>query len=122
MPIRNRSSPASAAKIPDAVFAAMDLAVAAAVDYVPDRIADRPGAPTETYRVLEDTYVLTRSRPESSCAVNAVSIWAVFLQGLAHLEPHPFKILGYARDSADKLHGGRDRRELGEVPDTPEVL
>lgn len=55
-------APAPAAKIPDHVYAALNLDDARVVDYVPDRDADKPADQREIYRVLEDTHTLTGRR------------------------------------------------------------
>ena len=56
-------APLPAAKTPAEVFAGLDLDEAVAVQYVTARAADRPTAPREIYRVLEDGYVLHGRRP-----------------------------------------------------------
>lgn len=95
-------APAPAAKTPDAVFAALDLAAAAAVDYVPARIADRPGTPTETYRVLEDTYVLTGPKPRDE----AVTVRRVLVHSSGNAAGQAAardKRLSRAREELDKV-------------------
>jgi transposase len=55
-------APLPAARLSEAEAAGLDLDAARVVDYVPVRLAERPTAPRETYRVLEDTYTLTGPR------------------------------------------------------------
>lgn len=55
-------APAPAAQVAGEVYAALDLQQAVVVDWVPDRDADKPPEKRETYRVLEDTHVLTGPR------------------------------------------------------------
>lgn len=51
-------APLAAARIDPGEFAALDLERAQVVDYVPLRLAERPNAPREVYRVLEDSFQL----------------------------------------------------------------
>jgi transposase len=55
-------APLPAARLPEAEAAGLDLQAASVVDYVPIRSAERPNAPRETYRVMEDTYTLAGPR------------------------------------------------------------
>ncbi|WP_206306827.1 IS1634 family transposase [Streptomyces sp. F001] len=55
-------APAPASMVDDAVYAALDLDAATVVDYVPARDENTPDDRRETYRVLEDTHVLTGPR------------------------------------------------------------
>ena len=55
-------APLPAARLSEAEAAGFDLQAAQTVDYVPVRAAERPTAPRETYRVLEDTYTLAGPR------------------------------------------------------------
>lgn len=55
-------APLAATRLSEAEAAGLDLDAARVVDYVPLRSAERPTAPRETYRVLEDAYTLTGPR------------------------------------------------------------
>jgi transposase len=55
-------APAPAAQVKDQVYAALDLDQATAVNWVPDRDADKPPERRERYRVLEDTHTLKGPR------------------------------------------------------------
>jgi transposase len=55
-------APVPAAQVTDEVYAALDLAQAQAVDWVPERDADKPAAERESYRVLEDVHTMAGRR------------------------------------------------------------
>ncbi|WP_328686189.1 IS1634 family transposase [Streptomyces sp. NBC_00343] len=55
-------APAPAAKIPDGLFAALDMGQAQPVDYIAGRDAGKPPAQRGHYRVLEDTQTLSGPR------------------------------------------------------------
>ncbi|MEU2113859.1 hypothetical protein [Streptomyces sp. NPDC019507] len=55
-------APVPAAQVKDEVYAALDLARAQVVDWVPDRDASKPADQREVYRVLEDVHTLTGPR------------------------------------------------------------
>jgi transposase len=55
-------APAPASKVDDRIYAALDLATATVVDYVPLREENVPDDQREIYRVLEDVHVLTGPR------------------------------------------------------------
>jgi transposase len=55
-------APAPASKIPDSVYAALDLGLARPVQYSADRDAGKPPESCGSYRILEDTHTITGPR------------------------------------------------------------
>jgi transposase len=55
-------APVPAAQVKDEVYAALDLAQAQAVDWVPERDTGKPAGEREAYRVLEDVHTLAGPR------------------------------------------------------------
>ncbi|WP_229865074.1 IS1634 family transposase [Streptomyces naganishii] len=55
-------APVPAAQVKDEVYAALDLARAQVVDWVPDRDAGKPADQREVYQVLEDVHTLAGPR------------------------------------------------------------
>ncbi|MEU6325499.1 IS1634 family transposase [Streptomyces sp. NPDC047009] len=60
-------APVPAAQVKDEVYAALDLAQAQVVDWVPDRDAGKPADQREVYRVLEDVHTLAGPRKRDRC-------------------------------------------------------
>jgi transposase len=101
-------APAPAAKTPDTVFAALDLQAAAVVDYAPAR-ADRPGAAPQTYRVLEDEYLLTGPKARDE-PVPLRRILVHSCGNAAGQQAARAKRLARAREELDKVANGAGKR------------
>jgi transposase len=102
-------APAPAAKTPESVFAALDFDAAAVVDYVPGRLAERPGAPRDAYRVLEDQYVLTGPKARDK-PVNLRRVLVHSAGNAAGQAAARDKRLSRARQELDKVAAGAGKR------------
>jgi transposase len=100
---------APASKVDDAVYAALDLEAAAVVDYSPVRDANIPAGQRETYRVLEDTHVLSGPRKRDP----EVEVRRILVHSTGNAKGQQRareKRLAKAREDLDKLQrsaGGR---------------
>jgi transposase len=100
---------APASKVDDAVYAALDLEAAAVVDYSPVRDANTPAGQRETYRVLEDTHVLSGPRKRDP----EVEVRRILVHSTGNAKGQQRareKRLAKAREDLDKLQrsaGGR---------------
>jgi len=91
---------ASATKAED--FARLDPAGATRVDYVPQRVADRPGMDRPDYRVLEDVHTLTGPRKsDPPLAVRRILVYSTG-NAVAQAKARD-KRLGKAREDLEKL-------------------
>lgn len=102
-------APLPAAKTPAEVFAKLDPEQAAVVEYVTARAADRPTAPREYYRVLEDEYAM--AGPRTSDPPLTVRRILVYSSGNAAGQAQArAKRLAGARAELDKLAAGAGSR------------
>jgi transposase len=110
-------APLGASATDPAVFAALDPDTARRVDYVPQRVADRPSMDRPDYRVLEDTVTLTGKRKcDPPLTVRRVLVYSGG-NALAKAKARD-KRLAKARGDLDKLArlaGGRYYRTRDEV-------
>ncbi|QFQ99376.1 IS1634 family transposase [Streptomyces phaeolivaceus] len=102
-------APAPASKVDDAVHAALDLAKATVVDYVPVRDENTPAPNRETYRVLEDVHVLSgpRKRDPQLTVRRILAHSTGNARGQARARE---KRLAKAREELDKLQRGAGGR------------
>jgi transposase len=102
-------APAPASKVDDAVYAALDLAKATVVDYVPVRDENTPAHNRETYRVLEDVHVLSGPRKrDPQLTVRRILVHSTGnARGQARARE---KRLAKAREELDKLQRGAGGR------------
>ncbi|MFC8553486.1 IS1634 family transposase [Streptomyces sp. NPDC057273] len=102
-------APAPAAKIPDGLFAGLDLGEARLVDYTAGRDAGKPPGQRGQYRVLEDTQTLTGPRKRDP----GVTVRRVLVHSTANATAQQAardRRLEQAREELDKLQhacGGR---------------
>jgi transposase len=102
-------APAPASKVDDAVYAALDLEAAPIVDYNPVRDENTPAEGRETYRVLEDTHVLSGPRKRDP----EVEVRRILVHSTGNAKGQQRardKRLAKAREDLDKLQrsaGGR---------------
>ncbi|MGW3185735.1 IS1634 family transposase [Kitasatospora sp. NPDC001119] len=105
-------APAPAAKVPDGVYAALNLDDAQVVDYVPDRDEGKPSDGREVYRVLEDTHTLAGRR--KSDPVHTLRRILVHSTGNARgQQAARAKRLARAAEDLDKLQRGAGGRFYG---------
>ena len=98
-------APVPAAKIPDTVYAALDIGQATVVDYTPLREAGRDPARRGTYRVLEDVHLL--AGPRKNDPVHTLRRILVHSSGNAQGQGAArAKKLARAREQLDKLSAG----------------
>lgn len=98
-------APVPAAKIPDTVYAALDVERATVVDYTPLREAGRDPARRGTYRVLEDVHLL--AGPRKNDPVHTLRRILVHSSGNAQGQGAArAKKLARAREQLDKLSAG----------------
>jgi len=102
-------APAPASTVDDAVYAALDLDAATVVDYTPARDENTPAERRETYRVLEDTHVLSGPRKrDPQVAVRRILVHST---GNAKGQQRARdKRLAKAREELDKLQRGAGGR------------
>jgi transposase len=102
-------APAPASRVDDRVYAALDLATATVVDYVPARDENVPAERRETYRVLEDVHILVGPRKrDPECEVRRILVHST---GNARGQRRARdKRLAKAREELDKLQGGAGGR------------
>jgi transposase len=98
-------APASKSYVGADVLAACDLGAAAAVDYVAQRDAGKPPEDRGSYRVLEDTMVLTgKKKADPDLELRRVFVWSSARAGAA--EKARSKKLDRARDDLERLGRG----------------
>ncbi|MER6335207.1 IS1634 family transposase [Streptomyces sp. NPDC001034] len=110
-------APAPASTVDDAVYAALDLDMAAVVDYTPARDENTPPERRETYRVLEDTHVLSGPRKRDP----QVEVRRILVHSTGNAKGQQRardKRLAKARDELDKLQRGAG----GRYYNTPEKI
>ncbi|MFB6987917.1 IS1634 family transposase [Streptomyces sp. NPDC056178] len=102
-------APAPASAVDDAVYAALDLDAATIVDYAPARDENTPAERRETYRVLEDTHVLSGPRKRDA----QVEVRRILVHSTGNAKGQQRardKRLAKARDELDKLQRGAGGR------------
>jgi transposase len=98
-------APTPASTVDDAVYAALDLDAATVVDYTPARDENTPAERRETYRVLEDTHVLSGPRKRDP----QVEVRRVLVHSTGKAKGQQRardKRLAKAREELDKLQRG----------------
>ncbi|MFJ7280217.1 IS1634 family transposase [Kitasatospora sp. NPDC098663] len=105
-------APAPAAKVPDEVYAGLDLEDARVVDYAPDRDKGKPADRQEVYRVLEDVHTIAGRR--KSDPVHTLRRILVHSTGNARgQQTARAKRLARAAEDLDKLQRGAGGRFYG---------
>ncbi|MFS4098033.1 IS1634 family transposase [Streptomyces sp. AF1A] len=102
-------APAPASTVDDAVYAALDLDAATVVDYTPARDETIPAQRRETYRVLEDTHVLSGPRKRDP----DVEVRRILVHSTGNAKGQQRardKRLAKAREELDKLQRGAGGR------------
>jgi transposase len=102
-------APAPASTVDDAVYTALDLDAAIVVDYTPARAENTPAERRETYRVLEDTHVLSGPRKRDP----QVEVRRILVHSTGNAKGQQRardKRLAKARDELDKLQRGAGGR------------
>lgn len=102
-------APAPASTVDDAVYAALDLDAATVVDYTPARDETIPAQRRETYRVLEDTHVLSGPRKRDP----DVEVRRILVHSTGNAKGQQQardKRLAKAREELDKLQRGAGGR------------
>jgi transposase len=117
-------APASKSYVGADVLGACDLQAATPVDYVAERDADKAPEDRGTYRVLEDTMVLTgKTKTDPAVELRRVFVWSSARAGAA--EKARAKKLERARDDLERLGrglGGRYYRTDKQVNDRIAVI
>ncbi|MEU7061689.1 IS1634 family transposase [Streptomyces sp. NPDC046197] len=102
-------APVPAAQVKDQVYAALDLAQAQAVDWVPERDTGKPAGEREAYRVLEDVHTL--AGPRKRDPVHRVRRILIHSTAVAAGQRQAReKRLARAREEMDKLAGAAGGR------------
>ncbi|MFI1865327.1 IS1634 family transposase [Streptomyces jumonjinensis] len=105
-------APVPAAQVKDELYAALDLAQAQAVDWVPERDAGKPATERESYRVLEDTHTMAGRRKRDP--VHRVRRILVHSTAVAAGQRRAReKRLARAREEMDRLAGAAGGRHYG---------
>lgn len=117
-------APASKSYVGADVLAACDLDAAILLDYVAERDVDKPAGERGTYRVLEDTMVMTgKKKTDPALFLRRVFVWSSARAGAAaHARQ---KKLDRARDDLERLGrglGGRYYRTEQQVNDRIAVI
>jgi transposase len=117
-------APASKSYVGADVLGACDLEAAEPVDYVAERDAGKPAEERGSYRVLEDTMVLTgKKKTDPVLELRRVFVWSSARAGAA--EKARAKKLERARDDLERLGrglGGRYYRTDKQVTDRIAVI
>jgi transposase len=117
-------APASKSYVRADVLGACDLEAAEPVDYVAERDLDKPAEQRGTYRVLEDTMVLTgKTKTDPALCLRRVFVWSSARAGAA--ANARAKKLERARDDLERLGrglGGRYYRTDKQVTDRIAVI
>lgn len=117
-------APASKAYVGADVLAACDRQAAIPVDYVAERDTDKPADQRGTYRLLEDTMVLTgKNKTDPVLCLRRIFVWSSARAGAAATARN--KKLDRARDDLERLGrglGGRYYRTEAQVTDRIAVI
>jgi hypothetical protein len=117
-------APAPKSYVNSDVLGACDLEAAEPVDYIAERDADKPAEERGTYRVLEDTMVLTgKTKSDPVLELRRVFVWSSARAGAAVVARA--KKLERARDDLERLGrglGGRYYRTDKQVSDRIAVI
>ena len=109
--------PASKSYVPAEVLAAQDVEAATLVDYVAERDADKPAEQRGSYRVVEDTMILSGKRKsDPDLSLRRVFVWSSARSHAAAKARE--KKLARARDDLERLERGLGSRHY---PDTDAV-
>lgn len=117
-------APASKSYVGADVLAACDPDAATPVDYIAERDTHKPPEERGTYRVLEDTMILTgKTKKDPALRLRRVLVWSSARAGAA--EAARTKKLDRARDDLERLGrglGGRYYRTKAQVTDRIAVI